>query len=147
MDIVGHKAISVMGLGKNPDPHCDFCIKKSCCCQKCARLSLDFQELKSVKKWILQNCCQFFIDEKLKKLFHFFISILPIPNYVPYEIITEFWKNSHFENMTADFVLSCQNRRNLFTHLSGNAFPRQALWSVLQSAINVSKYSFGMKKP
>ena len=24
MDIVGHKAISVMGLGTSPGPHCDF---------------------------------------------------------------------------------------------------------------------------
>ena len=28
MDIVGHKAISVMGLGTSPDPHCDFQQKK-----------------------------------------------------------------------------------------------------------------------
>ena len=37
----------------------------------------------------------------------FYIYILP--NYVPYEITKEFWKNSYFEKMTAGFHLGCQN--------------------------------------
>ena len=54
-----------------------------------------------------QKCYQFFIDEKLKKLSHFFTSILP--NYVPHDITKEFLKNNHFENMKAGFLLRCQN--------------------------------------
>ena len=57
--------------------------------KKCKRA-----ELKSVRKWILQKCYQFFIGEKLKKLSHFPPRILP--NYVPHEITKEFWKNIHF---------------------------------------------------
>ena len=64
-------------------------------------------KLDSDWKRMSQKCYQFFINEKLKKLSHFFTSILP--NYVPHEITKEFWKNSHFENMTAGFLLSCQN--------------------------------------
>ena len=40
---------------------------------------------------------------KVQKIFYLFTCILP--NYVPYEITKEFWKNSHFENM----ILRCQN--------------------------------------
>ena len=43
----------------------------------------------------------------MKKWIYFFICILP--NYVPHEIIKDFLKNSHFENMTDGFLLSCQN--------------------------------------
>ena len=43
----------------------------------------------------------------IQKIFHFFICIFP--NYVAHEITKEFWKNSHFENMTADFLLRWQN--------------------------------------
>ena len=57
----------------------------------------------SYSKWIRQKSYQFF---KLKNMF-FFICILT--NYVPHEITKEFWKNSHFENMTAGFLLRCQN--------------------------------------
>ena len=39
--------------------------------------------------------------------FMFFTCILP--NYVTHESQKEFWKNSHFENMRAGFLLSCQN--------------------------------------
>ena len=39
--------------------------------------------------------------------FYFFSCILP--DYVAHDIIKEFWKNSHFEKMTAGFVLRCQN--------------------------------------
>ena len=37
----------------------------------------------------------------------FFICILP--DYVSHESFKEFWKNSHFENMRADFLMRCQN--------------------------------------
>ena len=57
----------------------------------------------SYSKWIRQKCYQFFIKEKLKKTFYFLTCILP--NYVPHEITKEFWKSSHFENMTAGFIL------------------------------------------
>ena len=36
----------------------------------------------------------------------FFTYILP--NYVPHESQKEFWKNSHFENKRAGFLLMCQ---------------------------------------
>ena len=64
-------------------------------------------KLDSYSKWIRQKCYQFFIKAKLKQIFHFLTCILP--NYLPHEIAKEFWKNSHFENMTAGFSLSCQN--------------------------------------
>ena len=48
----------------------------------------------------------FFINEKFKKVFYFFIWILS--NYVSHEIIKEFWKNSHFENVRADFLRRCK---------------------------------------
>ena len=58
-------------------------------------------------KRIRQKFYQFFINEKFKKILNFFTCILP--NYVPHEITKEFWKNSHFENVRADFLLRCQN--------------------------------------
>ena len=45
--------------------------------------------------------------ELLKKQFYFFTYILP--DYVSHESLKEFWKNSHFENMRADFLRRCQN--------------------------------------
>ena len=47
------------------------------------------------------------IDEKLRKQSYFFACILP--DYVSHESFKEFWKNSHFENMRADFLMRCQN--------------------------------------
>ena len=64
-------------------------------------------KLDSDSKRIRQKFYQFFINEKVKKILYFFICILP--NYVPHEITKEFWKNSHFEKMTAGFILRCQN--------------------------------------
>jgi hypothetical protein len=32
-----------------------------------------------------------------------------LPDYVSYESPKEFWRNSHFENMKADFLRRCQN--------------------------------------
>ena len=58
-------------------------------------------------KWIRQKCYKFFIKEKYEKPFYFLTCILP--NYLTHEITKEFWKNSHFENMTADFLLRSQN--------------------------------------
>ena len=54
-----------------------------------------------------QKCCKFFINENLKIRIYFFTCILH--NYVPHEIIKEFWKISHFENMTGGFLQRCQN--------------------------------------
>ena len=58
MDIVGHKAISVMGLGTSPGPHCDFQQKKL----NTTRYLLSYNDaaFKSysdlfVKLW---NCCR-----------------------------------------------------------------------------------------
>ena len=48
-----------------------------------------------------------FINKKFWKTFYFFTCILT--NYVAHDITKEFWKNSHFENMTAGFLLRCQN--------------------------------------
>ena len=48
-----------------------------------------------------------FINKKFWKTFYFFTCILP--DYVAHDITKEFWKNSHFENMTAGFLLRCQN--------------------------------------
>ena len=48
-----------------------------------------------------------FISKKFRKWFNFLISILP--DYVPHESQKEFWKNSHFENTRAGFLLRCQN--------------------------------------
>jgi hypothetical protein len=59
-------------------------------------------------KRIRQKCYQIFKNEKFKKIFHLFTCILP--NYVPHKITKEFWKISHFCNMTAGFfLLRCQN--------------------------------------
>ena len=63
--------------------------------------------LDSYSKRMSQKCYQFFINEKLKRLIYFFTCILP--NYVPHEIIKEFWKISHFENITDGFLLRYQN--------------------------------------
>ena len=65
-----------------------------------------------------QKCYQFFFNERLKKISHFFTSILP--NYVPHEITKEFWKNNHFENMTAGFLLRYQNLLLSFSRSTGN---------------------------
>ena len=42
-----------------------------------------------------------------KDNFIFFTCISP--DYVSHESPKEFWKNSHFENMRADFLRICQN--------------------------------------
>ena len=48
-----------------------------------------------------------FINEKFWKIFHFLTCILP--DYVAHDIANEFWKNSHFQNKTAGFLLRWQN--------------------------------------
>ena len=45
--------------------------------------------------------------EKVQKQFYFFTSILP--GYVINERPKEFWKNSNFEKMRANFIRRCQN--------------------------------------
>ena len=48
-----------------------------------------------------------FINKKFWKPFYFFTCILP--DYVAHDITKEFWKNRHFENMTAGFLHRRQN--------------------------------------
>ena len=48
-----------------------------------------------------------FIIEKFKKILHSFTCILP--DYMSHETTKQFWKISHFENMTAVFLLRYQN--------------------------------------
>ena len=55
-----------------------------------------------------------FINEKFRKWFYFFTCILP--DYVPHESFKEFWKNSHFKNTRASFLLRCQNTLRQTTH-------------------------------
>ena len=61
----------------------------------------------SDSKRIRQKFFKLFINEKVKKILYFLICILP--NYVPHEITKVFWKNSHFEKMTAGFILRYKN--------------------------------------
>ena len=48
-----------------------------------------------------------FTNEKFRTIFYLFICMLP--DYMAHDIIRVFWKKRHFENMTADFPLKCQN--------------------------------------
>ena len=54
-----------------------------------------------------KSISRFFIYKKLKKQFYFFTCILP--GYVFNESPKEFWKNSNFENVRANFINRCQN--------------------------------------
>ena len=63
--------------------------------------NIDWSEMK--EKMYIQN----FTIEKSKKIFNYFTCILP--DSMANGVIKEFWKNSHFENMTASFLLRCQN--------------------------------------
>ena len=45
----------------------------------------------------------------IKRLGNSFILTCILPDYVGHESSKEFWKNSHFENMRADFHRRCQN--------------------------------------
>ena len=49
----------------------------------------------------------FYLVKKIKNLSYSFTCILP--DCVANEITKEFWKNSHFENRRAGFLLGCQN--------------------------------------
>ena len=37
-----------------------------------------------------------------------FLPVFYVPDYVSHESLKEFWENSYFENMRADFLLRCQ---------------------------------------
>ena len=54
-----------------------------------------------------KSILRIFINEKFRKLFNFFPCILL--NYLTHESQKDFWKNSHFENTRAGFLLWCQN--------------------------------------
>ena len=54
-----------------------------------------------------KSILRLFIYKKFKKQFYFFICILP--GHVFNESLKEFWKNSNFENMRANFLRRCQN--------------------------------------
>jgi len=60
-----------------------------------------------MRKYRYKRIFKNFICKKFTKWFYFFNCILP--NYVTHESQKEFWKNSHFENTRAGFLLSCQN--------------------------------------
>ena len=64
-------------------------------------------EYRPVRKKYDSFKLKIFINKKFWKTFCFFTCILP--DYVAHDITKEFWKNSHFENMTAGFLLRCQN--------------------------------------
>ena len=49
----------------------------------------------------------FSLMKSLENAFYFLTNILP--DFVTHESSKEFWKNSHFENMRAGFLLMCQN--------------------------------------
>ena len=60
-----------------------------------------------------QSISSFFINEKSENIFYFFTCILP--NYIPHKSSKEFWKNSHFKDMRAGFLLRCQESLRLIT--------------------------------
>ena len=47
------------------------------------------------------------VYSKVQETILFFTCILP--DYLGHESFKKFWKNSHFENMRADFLRRCQN--------------------------------------
>ena len=70
----------------------------------------------TVKSWEQkrsQFAVLFFYLVKSQKISYSFTWILP--DYVAHEITQEFWKNSYFKNMTASFLLRCQNLLRYFT--------------------------------
>ena len=64
-------------------------------------------KVNSDRKWMRQKYLQDFSNEKFRKQFYFFTCILP--DYVSHESLKEFWRNSHFENVRADFLRRCQD--------------------------------------
>ena len=92
----------------------------------CTTSTFDF--LKVAMRW--NQCYQFFINEKFKKIFHLFTCILP--NYVPHEITKEFWKISHFWNMTASFLWGVK------TH-----FGEKYAWFAIEILLMEANLSFG----
>ena len=54
----------------------------------CSSIEKAFNQIDSDSKRIRQKFYKFFINEKFKKIFHFFTCILP--NHVPHEITKEF---------------------------------------------------------
>ena len=59
-------------------------------------------DLKSTQNWI-----QYFFNKKFKNHIYFLTCILP--DYIAHDVSKEFFKNSHFEIMTAGFQLRSQN--------------------------------------
>ena len=59
-------------------------------------------DLKSTQNWI-----QFFSNKKFRYCIYFLTCILP--DYMAHDILKEFFKNSHFVDMTAGFLPRCQN--------------------------------------
>ena len=60
-----------------------------------------------------KSISEFLFIKSSKKQFYFITCILP--DYVFNESPKEFWKNSNFENMRANFIKRCQNslRQNI----------------------------------
>ena len=63
--------------------------------------------INSDRKWIGQKYTKDFSNKMFRKKFGFLTCILP--DYLSHESPKEFWKNSHFENMRADFLGRCLN--------------------------------------
>ena len=76
-----------------------------------------------------------FHKEKLEKLFFFLTCILP--DYLPHEITKEFWKNSHFKNMTAGFVLS------IIIHIRKNLLEFKNIQENLEKYLNLCALFLG----
>ena len=54
-----------------------------------------------------KSISKIFIEE-VKETILFILTCI-LPDYVGHESLKEFWKNSSFENMRADFLRMCQN--------------------------------------
>ena len=76
---------------------------------------------------ILKN----FVREKFRKQSYFFTCILP--DYLSYESLKVFWKNSDFENMGASFLRRCQNtlRQNSLEMMHFQAWKKKFLTNII----------------
>ena len=97
--------------------------------------------LSSVSRQKWQKFIQKIYKWKVLKTILFFTCILP--NYVSHESHKEFWKNSHFENMKADFLGRCSIRN--FTKLL-NINKISFLWNYLIKKSRWSKVLSNFRK-
>ena len=87
------------------------------CCYKIAENKQENNWLGLRKEWGLEQETKVYPRFLIK--FCFCFCFLPasciFPDYMGHEITKEFWKNSHFENITAGFLQRCQNLHRYFT--------------------------------